>query len=109
MTKLRLGLKVRVGETMEILDGIRSEGITNIVSSAGKGDFSNSDVECLYYSLENLGERISLTGVSFDELERDYEVIRKNLLSLVTCMARIAASVKAPNTSEGLFDYAIRA
>jgi hypothetical protein len=107
MTTRRFALKIRVGEILEILDGLRSQGIATVVSSSGNGDLINYDVECLYYSLENLGERISLHRFSLAELERDYEAIRKNLLGLVTRMAGIVASVTGPQTGVDIYDYAI--
>ena len=104
----RCALTIRVGETMEIIDRIRGQGIANVVATDAIDGVFNHDVECLYYALENLGYQISNKDFSLGALEDDYEAIRKSLLSLVTRVAQIKVSMNGPYRAVDMYRYAIR-
>jgi hypothetical protein len=108
MTTRRFALKIRVGEMMEILDGIRGQGITNVIATAGFEGVLIHDIEGLHYALDNLGDQISIKSFPLATLEADYEGIRKSLLALVTRMAQIAVCMTGPRTATDLYDYAVR-
>jgi hypothetical protein len=108
MTRQRCALRVRVGEMMEILDGIRGQGVTNVVATGGIDGVMIHDIEALHYALDNLGDQISIKSFHFVALEADYEAIRKSLLALVTRMAQITVSMTGPYTAVDMYRYAIR-
>jgi hypothetical protein len=109
MTTRRFALKIRVGEMMEILDGIRVQGITNIVASGGNESFLIHDVDGLHYALDNLGDQISIKSFPLNRLEAEYEIVRKNLLALVTRMAQITVSMTGARTGLDRYGYVNRA
>jgi hypothetical protein len=108
MTTRRFALKIRVSEMMEILDGIRGQGITNVVAIGGVDCLLIHDIEGLYYALDNLGDQISIKSISLGALEAEYEAIRKSLLALVVRMAQITVSMTGPLTVVDRYDYAVR-
>jgi hypothetical protein len=108
MTTRRFALTIRVGEMMEILDGIRGQGITNVVATGGIDGVKIHDIEALHYALDNLGDQISIKSFNLLALEADYEAIRKSLLALVTRMAQITVSMTGPYSAVDMYQYAIR-
>jgi hypothetical protein len=108
MTTRRFALKIRVGEMMEILDGIRGQGVAGVVAAHSSHAIFIHDVESIYFSLDNLGDKISIKSFTLGDLETEYEAVRKNLLALVTRMAQISIAVTGPQTAVNMYDYAVR-
>jgi hypothetical protein len=92
---------------MEILDGIRGQGLTNVVATGGIDGVMIHDIEALYYALDNLGDQIAIKSFTLDALEDQYEGVRKSLLALITRLAQITVSMTGPQTAMDMYQYAI--
>jgi hypothetical protein len=105
----RMALKIRVGEMMELLDGIHGQGISKIFAASGIHGVIVHDIGSLRYALDILGDKISIEAITLESLEGEYELIRKCLLALVSHMAQITVSMAARHAVVDMYDCALHA